>query len=627
MRYGSLNSCSRQRFAGHDDDFGFAASQGADGATVAGEDAWIGTVVGGVRVEKLLGRGGMGVVYCGRQEHPSREVAVKVLGPGGVAKSGNQLLLEEANLAGNLRHPAIAQVFAAGVVERDSGKHAYIIMEYVANGLPITAGVRTLGLRRVDVVALFNRVVSAVACAHSHGVVHGDLKPTNILVDAEMRPYVIDFGISRRLSEGNFKFGDSRGAEMAVGSLFYMAPEQLDPPFAPPDFSGDVYALGCVLCELLGRESLGERGCATLSELRRVVRDDLTRSMALLSKSLDTELVRIIRRCLEPEKQNRYPTAEDLASDLKGFLGRVIGGDGSGQEWQSRLPLCDSIPAERTKWRIPRSGILVLLCFAGVILVGKAWKSFGLSGATITVPSLPFLGRSTENSKGGREHGNDRPEPPFSPLDFDLLTADEAAKLRNVGGILTVRVRQITPAACRCLANSAGHLELTVSAIDTASATALASHRGGLSIVGFAEPIEDVVRELSRLKGGSLCLDDVQKLTVQGCRYLANYPGWLNLNGMRRWPKGGIFELAKHRGGLSIGVHTLTVSEAEALSQHRGTLYIVGLDTLPDGAARSLLHHNGTVHFSTPCTISESARQILNERKDFVVSPGVSRVE
>jgi len=626
MRHDPQDSCSRQRFAGHDDDFGFAASEGAGPTTAPAEDAWIGAVVGGVLVERLLGKGGMGVVYCGRQEYPSREVAVKVLGPGGVVESGNHLLLEEANLAGNLRHPAIAQVFAAGVVEHDDGNHAYIIMEYVANGLPITGSVRALGLGKTDVVSLFLHVVDGVAFAHSHGVVHGDLKPSNILVDAESRPYVIDFGISRRLSEGELKDSDNYGADMAVGSLCYMAPEQLNPPFAPPDFSGDVYALGCVLCELLGCESLNERGWVTLSECRRAFQDDLARSMKLLSKSLDTELVRIIRRCLEPKKQNRYATAEALASDLRGFLERLSGGDGSGQISHLRFSLRNIIPAEKARWRVIRGGFTALLCIS-LMIVWRAWSPFRLSADTLGISGLGYSGKSEGGGDGGHEHGGYLLEHRFSPACPDILTADDAAELRDVGGILTVEARRITKEAYRYLANSAGHLELTVSFIDSLSATALASHQGGLSINGFAEPTEDVVRELSRLKGGSLCLDDVQKLTVRGCRYLASYSGWLNLNGMRYWPEGGIIEIAKHRGGLSIGVQELTVSEAEALSQHRGMLYIVGLESLSDGAARSLLRHVGTVHFARPCAIGESARQILNKRKDFVVSPGVSRVD
>lgn len=162
-------------------------------------DPLIGRDLDGVRVVGMIAEGGMGRVYEGRQDKPARTVAVKVLRPGLTSCEVLRRFANEAEILGRLRHPAIAQIHAAGTFSLLGAHVPYFVMEYVPGAVPITRYARERALSLDERLDLFDTVVDAVAYGHSRGVIHRDLKPGNIVVDEEGRPKVIDFGVAREL--------------------------------------------------------------------------------------------------------------------------------------------------------------------------------------------------------------------------------------------------------------------------------------------------------------------------------------------------------------------------------------------------------------------------------------------
>jgi serine/threonine protein kinase len=160
-------------------------------------DPFLGSDVGGVTIVRLIAEGGMGRVYEGKQEKPSRTVAVKVMRPGLALPSLLRRFEYEAEVLGRLQHPGIAHIYSVGVHRLGGAAVPYFVMEYIANARTLTKYADELALptrRRLD---LFRSVCDAVAHGHQKGVIHRDLKPSNILVDAAGQPKVIDFGVAR----------------------------------------------------------------------------------------------------------------------------------------------------------------------------------------------------------------------------------------------------------------------------------------------------------------------------------------------------------------------------------------------------------------------------------------------
>lgn len=230
---------------------------------------------------RLLGEGGFARVWAARQTEPLvRDVAVKVLKPGmGSAEVLRRFQVEQETLA-QMDHPGIARVLGAG----SSGTGMpYIAMELVAGGEPITEHCRKNELSCEARLHLFLQLCSAVEHAHQLGVIHRDLKPGNVLV-ADGRVKVIDFGIAKAATE-------ERDGTMTfeLGTPGYASPEQ-QRDARDVDIRGDVFSLGVLLQEML---------------------HGLPRS---------ADLTWVVRRCLEPEREDRYPTVDALAGDVRRHL-------------------------------------------------------------------------------------------------------------------------------------------------------------------------------------------------------------------------------------------------------------------------------------------------------------------
>jgi len=283
-----------------------------------------GSDLGGAKILRLLGEGGMGRVYEARQAAPDRLVAVKVLRDAIASREQLMRFTYEAEVLGRLRHPGIAQIHASGTFRHGPVTVPFFIMELVAEARPITIYAREHGLGLTARVALFREVCAAVAHGHRKGVVHRDLKPANILVDAAGEPKVIDFGVARSSAMDSARVGPRTVAGQLVGTLAYMSPEQLEGRVDDVDARSDVYALGLVLHELLVGDLPPGRVGGTFPEMAGASLDASSRAALAVERaaaagcgrSAARSLAAIAAACLAPDAGGRYATAGDLTTEI-----------------------------------------------------------------------------------------------------------------------------------------------------------------------------------------------------------------------------------------------------------------------------------------------------------------------
>lgn len=290
---------------------------------VRGVDLSPGTRLGDVTIVRLVAEGGMGRVYEGLQGMPCRSVAVKVIRPGVLSPEATRRFRHEAHILGRLTHAGIARIYTVGMQQRPDGLVPYFVMEFVEDGLPITAYATKHGLRVRERVAVFRDVCKAVAHGHHKGIIHRDLKPGNILVDAGGHPKVIDYGIARS-TQGDVPLTTIHtDTGNLVGTLRYMSPEQLEGGTHALDVRTDVYALGVVLFELLTGRSPYDIASRPVYEVARVVREEEPRSLSRTDPRLRGDLDTIVSKCLAKDREERYSSAAELEADL----GRYLRGD------------------------------------------------------------------------------------------------------------------------------------------------------------------------------------------------------------------------------------------------------------------------------------------------------------
>ena len=274
--------------------------------------------IGPFRILGLLGEGGMGRVYEAEQEQPRRVVALKVIKPGVATVQGIHRFERESQVLGRLQHPGIAAIYQAGTADTGDGTQPWFAMELV-RGRTLLEYAEERGLSSRARAELVARVCDAVEHAHQKGVIHRDLKPGNILVDESGQPRVLDFGVAR-VVDADLQATLRTDVGQLVGTLPYMSPEQVSAEPGELDTRSDVYALGVVLYQLLTGRLPHEIHRGSIPQgVRAIVEDDPT-PMSSIDRSLRGDLETIVGRALEKERARRYPSAAELAADLRRYL-------------------------------------------------------------------------------------------------------------------------------------------------------------------------------------------------------------------------------------------------------------------------------------------------------------------
>src|SRR5437588_818764 len=305
-----------------------------------------GTLIGPYKLLEQIGEGGFGIVYMALQQHPvRRKVALKVIKPGMDTKQVVARFEAERQAFALMDHPHIAHVLDAGTT--DTGR-PYFVMELV-RGIPIARFCDNNQFTPRERLELFVAVCQAVQHAHQKGIIHRDLKPSNVLVtlhDGAPLVKVIDFGIAKALGQERLTEKTlCTGFAQMLGSPLYMSPEQAEMSGLDADTRTDIYALGVWLYELLtgttpfDKERLKE---ASYEEIRRIIREEepakpSTRISTLgqaaatvsakrksepkrLSQLFRGELVWIVMKALEKDRNRRYETASNFAADVERYL-------------------------------------------------------------------------------------------------------------------------------------------------------------------------------------------------------------------------------------------------------------------------------------------------------------------
>ncbi len=301
----------------------FAAALHADGAPAD----LTGMQVGPFQIISQLGEGGMGVVFEARQTHPPRVVALKVL-RAGVFAGAHQLRMfrREAESLGRLNHPGIAAIHDAG--RSEDGLHWFAMERVHGAALDAWSRARPASDSRAEIairVAVCLAVCDAIAHAHQRGVVHLDLKPSNIMVQpvADLAGVpsvkVLDFGIARITGGEAGQTTIGHDGRAFAGTLAYMSPEQADGDSRDLDVRSDVYSLGVVFYELItGRLPVDVHGAA-LPEAVRLVRERAPARPGDICRLLRGDLETIVLKALAKDPAQRYQSAAALAEDIRRY--------------------------------------------------------------------------------------------------------------------------------------------------------------------------------------------------------------------------------------------------------------------------------------------------------------------
>src|SRR5215469_8802394 len=311
-------------------------------ARAASDEALAGQTIGAYTLEVPLGRGGMGSVWSARRSDGAFEgrVAVKLLDRRGLGPRVQEQIRREASALARLSHPNIARLFDAGL--RENGQ-PYLILEFI-EGERIDRYCEARRLALGAQLRLILPVLDAVGHAHVHHIVHRDLKPSNILVTGAGAVKLLDFGVaSLGAAEGDTAQppgaapGRSSGKTVLGMTLGYAAPEQIRGE--PVCAASDVYALGILLHQLVtGRHPHGLGEGATPARLAQATLfQDLECASACLDSPATRRVVRgdldaVILRATRRAAAERYPTATELAEEIRCFLdGRAVSARQSGR--------------------------------------------------------------------------------------------------------------------------------------------------------------------------------------------------------------------------------------------------------------------------------------------------------
>ena len=331
-----------------------------------------GRVVGPYRVEREIGRGGMGVVYLAEDTRLGRKVALKSLAPGIMSDERRRnRLRREARAAATLSHPGIATVYALEEIE----DQLFISTEYV-QGRTLRAELGQGSMPAAEVVEIGIRLARALDAAHASGVVHRDLKPDNVIRTQDGGVKILDFGIAWiDQVEAGSGAEPSRLTESGavMGTPSYMSPEQIEG--AAVDARTDVFSLGVVLYELLCGSNPFEAHTPLATAARIMATDPPP--LAACNVSAPPSLERVVRKCLAKDREERYQQASDLVSDLEAIRGEVGGMPVESPTALKRAPASGSGLQGARAWWVAHQ-VTVMAVYA--LMTFPAWEVRGWSG-------------------------------------------------------------------------------------------------------------------------------------------------------------------------------------------------------------------------------------------------------
>ena len=286
--------------------------------------------IGGHEVLGVVGYGSAGVVLRARHASTGETVAVKVLASGAWNPSALARFRREVRLLERLHHPCIGRIIEAGTDTTGVAMQPYFVMEYI-EGETLSAWLRSAPRSSHAVLRVFIDLIDAVGYAHAAGIVHRDLKPGNLLVTAEGRAKVLDFGVAafagdetaadhlrtltRKLGIGRRTASAGTRSGALIGTLPYMSPEQFASP-AQVDWRSDLYSIGVMLFEALAGRLPYRAGVATLHEAATTIRTEHPLTLGSIDRSMRGEIEAVVARLLEKDPERRYQSAPELREDL-----------------------------------------------------------------------------------------------------------------------------------------------------------------------------------------------------------------------------------------------------------------------------------------------------------------------
>jgi serine/threonine protein kinase len=380
----------------------------------------IGTLIGRYEIDAELGRGAMGVVYRGRDPRIDRTVAIKTISLAGLEPSEGKeyraRFVVEAKAAGRLSHPGIATIFDVGEPDAET---PYLVMEFVEgqtldkllfeenNRLPFTTALR-----------MAQELAEALHYAHKQGVVHRDIKPTNVLVTAAGHAKIADFGIAK-LNQTQLTVPGQ-----VLGTPAYMAPEQLSD--GDVDGRSDLFSVGVILYSIL----TGHRPCQGNSAATvcfKLVNSDPV-AVTAFNPAFPSDIDRIISRALAKDPDQRYQTGMDLANDLRQLRescgtiqkeGGIAAHDKRGgvPRFGSNLSSMGPRAARPTRSWLARNGLIPsALLVPAVVLV--TFSALNVTHPRTTAKTEPTV--SVDDGSGSHKSNSASPSPTNGTLEIQI---------------------------------------------------------------------------------------------------------------------------------------------------------------------------------------------------------------
>jgi serine/threonine protein kinase/tetratricopeptide (TPR) repeat protein len=404
-----------------------------------------------------VGRGGQGVVFRARQKSLNRIVALKVVNLGEWASKAHvKRFRREAEAAASLEHPSIVPIYEVG----ESDGSCYFSMKFVEGG-QLDEVVRRAPISIRQAAELIAKVARTVHYAHEHGILHRDIKPGNILLDAKSEPHLTDFGLARLVETESTV---TRTLEV-LGTPSYMAPEQAVGNNVALTAATDVYGLGAVLYQLLTGHPPFAGG--TTYETIKLLLETEPRPPRLLSPKIDRDLSTVCLKCLEKDPQRRYSAALALAEDL--------------EHWLKHEPILAKrsgffVRGRKWVWRNRTTAVLAASLIASAAAIGvMVWKSeFVRRPITTGIAVLPFENLSNDKEDASFADGvqDDILTKLAKIADLKVISRTSvmpyrgARNTRQIGDAL--RVSHVLEGSVR---RDAGRIHLNAQLIDTRSDT------------------------------------------------------------------------------------------------------------------------------------------------------------